>query len=499
MTLRPHNPLALAPVLALALLALALPACDEPASKPTPDAGPAGPLQISALKLTPNSTNVLSFTVTWKTDRPATSTVEFGKTGSLTHRVRNATLTTDHKVLVIGLHERTAYAWRALSEAADGARAASAAASYTTSPLPSYIPYGKVVVHDRRRAYAGWTLMSVNACKRSGLIITWDQDFPPTAVMYDMDGRPVWYNAHGLGRIGDVRFYGDRILAQSMADVVEKKPAAVEVDLAGEVLWKGPNQPLLQVDGSYHHHFEKLPGGTYLAAMSRQIDKTVGDVMVEMDSAHKVLWSWSAFEHLRPDVTQDKSSYGIYAWTHINAAVMHSASDWVLLGARNVSTIYKVKKSTGEILWALGAGGDFAPDPDAAHPWFQQPHGLEVLPDGNLIMLDNGLIGRGFARAIEYAIDEEARTSRIVWQYRGGEDHRFFSNYWGDADRLPNGNTVIAVGTWKTGASSRFFEVTRAGQMVWELQLPPRASTGTSVGAYNLQRLDPPLVERIPR
>ncbi len=483
-------------VLQLSLLAALAAACEEGKQRPA-DGGLSGPLGMSALKAASNSTNVLSFIVTWKTNLPATSTVEFGKGGSLTHRIRNSILTTDHKVLIIGLHERTAYTWRALSDAGSGERVAAATAIYTTKALPAYIPYGKVTVHDPRRAFMGWTLLSVNACERNGLIITWDPDFPPTAVMYDMEGRPVWYNAHRLGRIGDVRFIGDRILAQSMGDILEKMPAAMEVDLAGKVLWRGPNQPFLQVDGSYHHHFEKSPGGTYLSVISRQIDKTVGDVVVELDSSHKKIWTWKGFEHLRPDVSLDDSSFGVYAWTHINALVMDSANDWVLINARNISAIFKLRKSSGEVLWALGKGRDFAGDPEAKYPWFQMPHALEKLPNGNLIMLDNGKQERGFARALEYAIDEDARTTRIVWQYRGGEDDRFFSNYWGDADRLPNGNTLISVGTWKTGASSRYFEVTKEGTRVWELQLPPRKTTGTSIGAYNAQRLTPPLIERI--
>ena len=481
-------------------LALALygAACDENMAA-TPDSGPPAALAITELKLEENSHNTLSLWISWKTNRPTTAAVEFGKGGVLTHRTRgSAAAGLEHKVLVIGLHELTAYSWRAVSHTGAGEQVISATKKYTTRAQPAHIPYGKVTVHDPRRAWDGWTLMSVNACVRSGLIITWDQDFPPTAVMYDMAGRPVWYNAHGLGRIGDARYYSDgKLLFSSMADVVEKKPSAVEVDLSGKILWTGPTQPFLQVDKSYHHHFERLPGGTYLTATQKQIGKTLGDLLVELDSSHKVLWSWSSFDHLRPDITMDTSSYGVYAWTHINAMVMDSKSDWALLGARNLSTIFKIRKSTGRVLWALGEGRDFAADPEAEFPWFQQPHGLERLPNGNLIMLDNGHLSRGWSRAVEYAIDEKSRTSRIVWQYRGAEDERFYSNYWGDADRLPNGNTLISVGTWKTGASSRFFEVTQEGRKVWEMQLPPRPSTGTSVGAYNSQRLTPPLLKRI--
>ena len=64
----------------------------------------------------------------------------------------------------------------------------------------------------------------------------------------------------------------------------------------------------------------------------------------------------------------------------------------------------------------------------------------------------------------------------------------WFTSHWGDADRLPNGNTLITAGTFDD--ASRVFEVTADGQVVWEIVLPNN-------GVYRAQRLSPPLVERI--
>jgi len=446
-----------------------------------------------------NPANVLSCFVTWTTDIPSTSTVEFGPAGAAAWRVRDAVPVRSHRVLVFGLHEKTDYTLRAVS-AVPGRGTVSGAITYRTKALPAHIPHGRVTVHDRRRAYHGWTLMTVNAARREGLIIYQDKDFTPTAVMYDMDGRPVWYAAHGLGRIGDARLVdGRHVLAQSMGDINANVPTAKEIDLSGRVVWLGPNQPPLSVTGAHHHHFDKLASGNYLTVRSLQIGFVVGDQVVEMDSAHKDVWTWNAFEHLRPDTSRDDGKNFLYSWTHINALVMDSQKDVVYINARNISTVFKVRKSTGEILWAFGKGGDFAADPAAEFPWFEQPHGLERLPNGNLIMYDNGLLKRGFSRAVEYALDEDARTSRLVWQYRGGHRGRWFVNYWGDADRLPNGNTLICAGTWKQKHHSRVTEVTAGGEVVWEMELPVRSETGNSVGAYNSERITPPLLETIAR
>ena len=480
------------------VLLCALAACQTPPSG-APDAGTNGAgLAIRELLVEPNPANVLSCFVRWSTDLPATSVVEFGAAGKLAFRVRTRGRTTRHRVLVIGMHQQTTYTLRAVSSTSDGLTGAHSV-SYTTGALPAYLPVGRITVHDRRRAWEGWTLMTVNGAKREGLIIYQDEDFVPTAVIYDMQGRPVWYNAHGLGRIGDTRLVdGDRVLAQSMGDVSGQKPIAVELDLSGRTVWSGPLQPPLSVTGSFHHHFAKLPNGNYLGVRSLQIGFVVGDVVVELDRNHKEVWTWNVFAHLRPDTRKDDGSNFLYSWTHINALVPDLENDTLYLNARNINTIFKVRRSTGQILWAFGRDGEFAADPEAQYPWFEQPHGLERLPNGNLIMYDNGLLKRGFSRAVEYAIDEQSRTSRIVWQYRGGTRGRWFVNYWGDADRLPNGNTLITAGTWKQGANSRILEVTPKGELVWELELPIRKQTGNSVGVYNSERISP-LVERIVR
>ena len=55
----------------------------------------------------------------------------------------------------------------------------------------------------------------------------------------------------------------------------------------------------------------------------------------------------------------------------------------------------------------------------------------------------------------------------IVWAYTGLDSDRaaytFYSSYISNAERLPNGNTFI-----DEGMNGRFFQVTPAGQEVWE-------------------------------
>lgn len=76
-------------------------------------------------------------------------------------------------------------------------------------------------------------------------------------------------------------------------------------------------------------------------------------------------------------------------------------------------------------------------------------------------------------------------TQEIVWQYMDDPPHNFFSWYISGAQCLPNSNTLITE-----GAFGRLFEVTPAGQTVWEYVNPhfgafppPWCATATPRGA----------------
>jgi hypothetical protein len=61
---------------------------------------------------------------------------------------------------------------------------------------------------------------------------------------------------------------------------------------------------------------------------------------------------------------------------------------------------------------------------------------------------------------------------------------------WGDADRLPNGNVLVATGDRGPGAESRVFEVTEQdGKLVWKFRVRPDMST------YRADRITPPLTK----
>lgn len=91
----------------------------------------------------------------------------------------------------------------------------------------------------------------------------------------------------------------------------------------------------------------------------------------------------------------------------------------------------------------------------------QQHHPTE-LPNGNILVFDNGVFRPGhdvpYSRVIE--ID---RAGKIAWEYHDPARESFFAPFMGAAQRLPNGNTLVT-----DSPAGRLFEVTADGLLVWE-------------------------------
>jgi len=427
--------------------------------------------------VTDNPRSTLSCFVHWTTSEPTHPRVEFGPGGDLRWFVEGAQ-GTDHEVLVIGMRPETSYTLQAVSVAAGGVESRSDQLTYETGSVPFGDLVTEVAEYDETLAEPGWTLTNVAV---KGV------NYPVTAAMFDMDGEPVWYwrqsDRDGRNDVEVSLVDGEdsahpRVLVG--AGVAPDAPA-VEVNLAGEVVWEGPVQvgdAQLVTIGAMHHSFTRLSSGDYLALYYDGKDADLFDVIQQFDAELNSTWTWSA----------ENLPVSIYPWG--NAVLADLEENVAYYNGRMNSTLHKIDRADGAVLWRLGEGGDFDPDPDAEHPWFHEAHAPELQPNGNILLYDNGGTARDFSRVLELAIDEEAMTAEIAWEYPGGlADDPWSTLAMGDADRLANGNTLVTAGSLIAGDSpSRVFEVTPDGTMAWELWM---SGAGEELAA-------PYMTERIP-
>jgi hypothetical protein len=73
----------------------------------------------------------------------------------------------------------------------------------------------------------------------------------------------------------------------------------------------------------------------------------------------------------------------------------------------------------------------------------------------------------------------------VVWEYGGPTGSEFFSSaFVSSADRLPNGNTLITIGT-----SGKLIEVTPDKRIVWQYEYA--GGTGNAAWVYRANRIPP--------
>lgn len=489
-------------VLLIILLASILPCCSSGGSSdPAVSSDPAisqPAAESITLTVESNPRNVLSVYVSWTTDNPMDSEVQFGE-GSYEFKIHDGAEVTNHRVLVIGMHAETSYLIKAVSS--NSKNTLEDESTWTTGALPINVPEGIMLTNNSVLSQDGWTLMNIQV--GSGTFASSNE--PATAVMYDHDGLPVWYHTHGTtndigGGVSTELLDSDTILIGP----TNKEPPR-EVDLAGNIIWEGPEQTETTGNGKspdlLSHDVSKLSNDNYLLLRLMQ-DEDGGPTdarLEEVTANNQVVWEWNLYDFITPPEGKTGD------WCHANSATVDIENDEVYLNCRWLGLFKTTYNSPKKLQWHMPALynaselGDVAFIPEESR--FMDTHDPEIHNDGTILFFDNGGWnftqgpGEYHSRILKFAVDEETKEAELVWEFPGDfEDldpwfyDDFYCPFWGDANRLDNGNVLVTAGVRGEESISHIFEVTYDGEVVWNFTLPKNH------GVYRAMRITPPLI-----
>ena len=387
-----------------------------------------------------------------------------------------------------------------------------------------------LVYHDTLQAFDGYTLFAPLSYTTTylididgNLVNFWESDYTPGNSAYLLDNghllrtayipNSVFHGGGSGGRIQEFDWDGNLVWDFVFSSTEHYSHHDIELMPCGNIL---------VIAWEYKSMSEAIEAGR--APMLLSDSALWPDMIVEIeptgDTTGNIVWEWHSFDHLVQHYDSTKDNYGVIAdnpgklninctptgagadWLHINAVDYNPRLDQIAISSREFSEFFVIDHSTANydspsvgILAAAGPAGDILyrwgnpENYDMGTPYDQKlfgQHDIQWIEPGcpgmgNFLLFNNGdsrtpipyssvdLIAPpmdslgNYARAPGSAFGPSAPA----WTYVSDPETLFYSDHISGAQRLKNGNTLIC-----SGATGRFFEVTPAGETVWEYVNP---------------------------
>jgi len=170
-----------------------------------------------------------------------------------------------------------------------------------------------------------------------------------------------------------------------------------------------------------------------------------------------VLFEWHSFGNVSPsesNVPPPTAPGFEWEYFHVNAAEETPDGNF-LISARNASTIYKVNRASGKIMWRLGGKkSDFKLGRGVRFDWQHSPR---MQADGTIKLYDNSAAPptRKASRVLTLRLDEQAKTASVVSAYT--HPRKLLASSQGNVETLPNGDVFVGWGSqrWFTEFSPK--------------------------------------------
>lgn len=411
---------------------------------------------------------------------------------------------TAHDIPVLGLYPNFSNTVTLYFKDASGNDLGHKAYSIQTSELPAgTLPAINIDVKKEGLMAKGMTLVSYFGYK--------DNPFPQYPFIFDSYGDIRWYLDYSSSPVLNNLFFDDgmeRLQNGNFYFGDINSNTIYEINYFGKTINTWP------LNGyQFHHNVQEKPNGNLLVTVSKQGDATTEDYIIELDrSSNAIINTWNLKESLqygRQTLNDDPVD-----WIHVNAVIYDASDNSIIISGRTQGVV-KLDQNNN-VVWILGChrgwgtagnGKDLTnfllqpldknnnPITDANvldgttnHPdfewnWYQ--HAPMLMPNGNLMLFDNGGDNRNFSgagfysRAVEFEINKTNKTVKQVWQYGKERGAATFAHIVSDVDYLPEDKHVIFSpgSVSNTSTYGKAVEVDyKTGAVVFEATITPPQS-----------------------
>ncbi len=336
-----------------------------------------GQVSTTANAMVAQYTLTMPFAGTWN--------VSFGKdTG---YGLTTSTVTTTGgatSVFVAGMLPNTTYHMRASATLGDGQTTTDVDHTFASGALPTGIPASFPVTLGTGTPQPGIEVMDPLFGSVPTSIITTDLKgnviwaYNPKVVTYGGSKGPFIYPVKLISNGDFLMFISPNSFPAGNAGINVMR----EIDLAGDTVRELSMATLNTEMASagfpitlayFSHDLLELPNGHFLIIANTQkaftnltgypgTTNVMGDVVIDLDANWKPDWVWNEFDHF--DVNRHPWAAMFPDWTHSNSLAYSNVDGDFIISMRHQNWVVKVDfangNGTGDVLWTLGEGGDYA-------------------------------------------------------------------------------------------------------------------------------------------
>lgn len=321
-----------------------------------------------------------------------------------------------------------------------------------------------------------WDWKIKNTKRKKGIIM-----IDGLKLALNMQGKPVFYLNYQFDHtIRDIN-----ITKQGTVTLVDNRLGEIkEVSLKGQILWLGPERsgPNFQEGDKFHHEFEKLNHSSYLVAGKRRLknieteydfsaisNQTICETIIEFDNDKNEVWRFNLLPELKRqfNISPTSQMFNSERLGHLNGLAYDEKNKWVYASFKTFSSVFKIEKESNNVLYLYGNKKINFNDSSLSSASFEQQHCPVFMPNGNLLVLNNGneTTGSGIVELnTKPNLSPENEVVKSIY-FKNIMPQDFYTAQMGSVQYIDKHNVLVGLGN-----AGHLFELnTQKKKINWQL------------------------------